>query len=68
MKWRTISGLVILCCSLAASAIAATSSPLADAAEKRDQAGVRTLLSSGSGVNAAQPDGTTALHLSLIHI
>jgi uncharacterized protein len=67
MKWRTISGLVMLGFGLAASAIAATSSPLADAAEKRDQAGVRTLLTSGSAVNAAQPDGTTALHWAAYH-
>ena len=52
---------------LVAAAIAATSSALADAAEKRDQAGVRTLLRSGSGVNAPQPDGTTALHWAAYH-
>jgi uncharacterized protein len=43
-------------------AIAAERSPLADAAEKRDLAGVRALLKSGVNVNAAQVDGTTALH------
>jgi len=67
MKWRTIGGLVMLGCGLAASALAATSSALADAAEKRDQARVRALLGSGSGVNAPQPDGTTALHWAAYH-
>jgi len=67
MKWRTIRALVVLGFGLTASAMAATSSPLADAMEKRDQAGVRTLLMSGSGVNAAQPDGTTALHWAAYH-
>jgi uncharacterized protein len=67
MKWRTIRALVVLGFGLTASAMAATSSPLADAMEKRDQAGVRTLLMSGAGVNAAQPDGTTALHWAAYH-
>ncbi|HEX5109900.1 MAG TPA: ankyrin repeat domain-containing protein [Vicinamibacterales bacterium] len=67
MQWRTLGALVILGFGLASSAIAASSSPLADAAEKRDQAAVRTLLKSGSGVNAPQPDGTTALHWAAYH-
>jgi ankyrin repeat protein len=67
MTWRTIRALVVLGFGLTASAMAATSSPLADAVEKRDQAGVRTLLMSSSGVNAAQPDGTTALHWAAYH-
>ena len=40
---------------------AAAPSPVADAAMKRDQATVRTLLSQKSDVNAPQPDGATAL-------
>jgi uncharacterized protein len=36
--------------------------PFADAAEHRDQAGIRTLLQTGADVNGAQVDGTTALH------
>lgn len=42
--------------------LAAAASPLADAAEKSDRAAIRTLLKQRAGVNAAQPDGMTALH------
>ena len=59
MNWRNISGLVLLGFGLAASALAAS---LPDAAEQRDKTGVRTLLQKGADVNAAQVDGTTALH------
>jgi ankyrin repeat protein len=59
MRWRKTAGLVLLGLSLAASAVAAS---LADAAEQRDKAGVQTLLQTGVDVNAAQADGTTALH------
>jgi len=48
-------------------AFAAWASPLADAAERRDAAGVRKLLASGAGVSAAQVDGTTALHWAAYH-
>ena len=61
MHWRT-SGLVILALSLAAAASAAQRATLADAAERRDTALVRTLLEAKADVNAAQIDGTTALH------
>src|SRR5690349_8439140 len=59
MHWQKISGLVLLGAGLA---VAASRAPLADAAEQRDQAGVRQLLATGTDVNAAQVDGTTALH------
>src|SRR5690349_18239438 len=36
--------------------------PLADAAEKRDTRHILSLLKHGANVNAAQVDGTTALH------
>src|SRR5215470_3073080 len=67
MRWRNISagrigGFVLVGVALATLAVAATRSPLADAAEKHDQTTVRTLLKSGADVNAAQVDGTTALH------
>jgi ankyrin repeat protein len=42
--------------------IVAERSPLADAAEHRDPASIRTLLETGADVNGAQVDGTTALH------
>ena len=62
MHWRKISGLVLLGVGLAAPAVAAERAALADAAEQRDKASVRTLLGTGVDVNAAQVDGTTALH------
>jgi ankyrin repeat protein len=51
-------GFVLLC---SISAWAAAPSPVADAAMKRDQAAVRTLLSQKADVNAPQADGATAL-------
>jgi ankyrin repeat protein len=62
-NWKTI----LLSVGLAASAFAASTSALADAAERRDQAGVRELLKTPSVVNAAQADGTTALHWAVYH-
>ncbi len=48
---------------LAASSPAASAkSPLADAAEKSDRAGIRALLKQRVDVNAPQVDGMTALH------
>lgn len=47
---------------LAASCLAASKSPLADAAEKSDRAAIRTLLKQRADVNAPQADGMTALH------
>jgi ankyrin repeat protein len=66
MHWRSICGLVFLGLGWAASAVAGVSA-LADAAERRDEAGVRALLRSGADVNGAQPDGTTALHWAAFH-
>src|SRR5262245_30160099 len=62
MHWQKITGLIFLTLGLAGPAVAAERATLADAAERRDQAGVRALLQSGIEVNAAQVDGTTALH------
>jgi ankyrin repeat protein len=67
MHWRKISGLVLLGLGLAASAVAAARVELADAAEQRDKTSVRTLLGTGVDVNAAQVDGTTALHWAAYH-
>ena len=44
-----------------------TSAPLADAVEKQDRDKIETLLKQGSDVNAAQPDGMTALHWAAYH-
>src|SRR5206468_348623 len=41
---------------------AASDSPVADAAKQGDKETVRSLLKHGVDVNAAQGDGTTALH------
>jgi ankyrin repeat protein len=42
--------------------LAASSTPVADAAMRGDRGAVRTLLKGGADVNAAQGDGMTALH------
>ena len=62
MHWRRTTGLTLLALSLAAAASAAQRATLADAAERRDTALVRTLIEAKTDVNAAQIDGTTALH------
>ena len=62
MDWRRISGLVVLGLGLATSAAAASGAALADAVEQGNKASIRQLLGSGVDVNAAQVDGTTALH------
>ena len=62
MSWRTIGGLLLLGAGLAGLGLAAAPSPLADAAERHDRTRVEELLRAGSPVNAAQVDGTTALH------
>jgi ankyrin repeat protein len=62
MHWRRTTGFALLVVAAAALALAAERATLADAAERRDQAGVRALLKGGVDVNAPQIDGTTALH------
>jgi uncharacterized protein len=47
---------------LAAGPEVATSAAAADAAQRKDLAGLRALLARKVNVNAPQPDGTTALH------
>ena len=67
MHWRKIGGLVLLGLGLGVPVVAATRAALADAAEQRDRTTVRTLLQTGADVNAAQVDGTTALHWVAYH-
>ena len=73
MSWRMMGNLALLTLCLDGSAVAATPSPVADAAERRDPTAVRALLGSAiqrgnaTGVNVPQPDGTTALHWAAYH-
>lgn len=67
MDWLKVGALVVLGLGLAAGVVAADRAAVADAAERRDRAGVRTLLQTGADVNAAQVDGTTALHWAAYH-
>jgi len=60
MGWLSIIGAVLL-------AAPAAGASLADAMEQRDTAAVRRLLAAGADVNAAQVDGTTALHWAAYH-
>jgi ankyrin repeat protein len=65
--WRCrclVTGLLALLIS--APALAA-SSPLADAAEKRDRDAIRGLLKQRADVNTTQADGMTALHWAAYH-
>lgn len=61
---RVVAALAL--CVLA-PAVNATDTALADAAEKADWARVRALLKDRADANAAQPDGTTALHWAAYH-
>ena len=62
MQWQKPTGLAVLVLGVAIAASAAERATLADAAERRDSALVRTLLKGGGDVNGTQVDGTTALH------
>ncbi len=67
MPCRRIGELLLLVLGLSGAALGAERATLADAAEHRDKARVRTLLQTGVDVNAAQIDGTTALHWAAYH-
>ncbi len=62
MGWGRIAGPSLLIFGLAAASVAAEKPTLADAAEHGNRTLIRTLLDAGADVNAAQADGTTALH------
>ena len=63
MRVRPISALGIAVLLSATGLLAAAiDAPLADAAEKKNQAAIRTLLEKRTDVNAPQVDGMTALH------
>ena len=61
---RGLPGIVLLAAAVAASG---ADRRLADAVERRDFAAASTLLAAGVPVDAAQPDGTTALHWAVRH-
>jgi uncharacterized protein len=62
----SVCGIILL---LSAGSLhgAVPSAPLADAAERRDQATIRALLKQRVDVGAAQADGMTALHWAAYH-
>ena len=55
-------GVAILASVIGMTLIAAEKSPVADAVERGDKAGLQTLLTQKADVNAPQVDGTTGLH------
>jgi ankyrin repeat protein len=59
---KTFCILLLSSLMLSSGAAFAASSPVADAVEKREIATLQKLLQQHAAVNAAQPDGTTALH------
>lgn len=59
MKRLFAAAAILLTATLSASS---TDTPVADAAMRGDAAAVKTLITSGADVNAAQGDGMTALH------
>ncbi|HSM60396.1 MAG TPA: ankyrin repeat domain-containing protein, partial [Longimicrobiales bacterium] len=64
-RWRTS---VLLGVALTLGALAAPDeSPVADAAQRADLDAVRSLVREGADVNAAQPDGMTALHWAALN-
>lgn len=67
MHWPKITALVLLGVGMATPVVAATRAALADAAEQRDWTSLRRLLGTDVDVNAAQVDGTTALHWASYH-
>src|ERR1700704_1304525 len=67
MHCRHMSGLVLVMLGLSGAALGAERATLADAAEQRDKALVRTLLETRADVNAAQIEGPTALHWAAYH-
>ena len=67
MHWQKTTGFALVVIALTGTALAAERATVADAAERRDRAAVRTLLTGGADVNTTQVDGTTALHWAAYH-
>jgi ankyrin repeat protein len=66
-KKRFVAAIVVSFILGTTSAVAQSSAPLADAAEKRDRARIDALLKKGVDVNASQVDGMTAMHWVVYH-
>jgi uncharacterized protein len=64
MNARTLFGTALLALTPALAYAGATDA--ADAAQKKDLSALRTLVQRKADVNAAQPDGTTALHWAVM--
>ncbi|HEY8748699.1 MAG TPA: ankyrin repeat domain-containing protein [Tepidisphaeraceae bacterium] len=64
---RAIVIAIAICVGVVSSQVIAADSRLADAAEKADWPRVQSLLKEHADANAAQPDGTTALHWAVYH-
>jgi ankyrin repeat protein len=66
---RRLAVLFVVALGVSGIALVARSatSPIADAAMRGDAAAVRTLITQGADVNAAQGDGMTALHWSALN-
>jgi ankyrin len=60
--WRRLIPLLTVFATMGAGGAAGRELPLVDAARNADREGVRALLKQGASVNAADADGTTALH------
>jgi ankyrin repeat protein len=58
---------VVIVLFAATAGFSAASSPLLQAVKSGDRAAVRTLVERRADVNAAEPDGTTALHYAIQH-
>ena len=67
MSVQQMSGWAAAWLLMSTSVVAATDAPLADAAEKRDQTRIQSLLEQSVDVNASQVDGMTALHWTALH-
>jgi ankyrin repeat protein len=59
--------MVVTCIALVASSVAAERPALVDAAKSHDREAVRVLVQQKADVNAAEGDGTTALHWASYH-
>jgi len=58
---------MLIAIAIAATAAAQERSPLIEAAKRNDRAAVRALIQQKADVNAAEADGTTALHWAAYH-